>query len=349
MALGSPTPPGSPGALPGAPALPSPPTLPPIPIPPSGTGVVTAQARGPLVSRVDYSPTATASGGFLATAPASNLLIPQPQLTAIAPGGSVSFTVTLASVASIDLIYFANLIADVSATISVSAGTATARGANPDRRPALAFSILLSPVVGGFDSVINARRTAVADCDEFPNLGKLEEIEMALAKCASWGVKFLLAVQDITQLNGIYGLGHSIIANTHTRAYFPTNDLATAKTLSESTGTMTAQTPHTTIMGRRFGLLSQVTKSIQPTSRPLMTPGEILAMRAAVKDDAGHITEPGDVLLFLMGQRPLKAQQILYFLDPDFAARAQTPIEPPALPAPVPPLQLPWIPAMPSP
>ena len=252
MALGSPTPPGSPGALPGAPALPSPPTLPPIPIPPSGTGVVTAQARGPLVSRVDYSPTATASGGFLATAPASNLLIPQPQLTAIAPGGSVSFTVTLASVASIDLIYFANLIADVSATISVSAGTATARGANPDRRPALAFSILLSPVVGGFDSVINARRTAVADCDEFPNLGKLEEIEMALAKCASWGVKFLLAVQDITQLNGIYGLGHSIIANTHTRAYFPTNDLATAKTLSESTGTMTAQTPHTTIMGRRF-------------------------------------------------------------------------------------------------
>ena len=123
MPIGSPTPPGSPGALPGGPALPSPPTLPPTPPPPSGEGIVTAQRRGPIVSRVGYSPTATAAGGFLATAPASNLLIPQPQRTAIAAGGSVSFTVTLAAVASIDLIYFANLIADVSATISVSAGS----------------------------------------------------------------------------------------------------------------------------------------------------------------------------------------------------------------------------------
>lgn len=159
-------------------------------------------------------------------------------------------------------------------------------------------------------------------CDEFPSLGKLEEVETDLARGAGWGIKFLLVVQDITQLNGIYGLGHSVIANTQTRAYFPTNDLATAEALSKSTGTTTMQTPHTTIMGRRLGFLGQVTRTIQPTARPLMTPGEILAMKAPVKDAAGRILEPGDMLIFVMGHRPLQAQQLLYFADPDFQARA---------------------------
>jgi type IV secretion system protein VirD4 len=185
--------------------------------------------------------------------------------------------------------------------------------------------------------------------DEFPSLGKLEEVETDLARAASWGVKFLMCIQDITQLDGIYGRGHSIFANTHTRAFFPTNDLTTAEVLSKSTGTMTAQTPHTTIMGRRTGFMGQVTKSIQPTSRPLMTPGEILTMRAAAKDETGRITEPGDMLIFLMGNRPLKAQQMLYFRDPEFAARAQAVPPQPTPPPPAPPLRLPWLPAMPPP
>ncbi len=121
MPIGSPSPPGAPAPLPGAPASPAPPVLPPPPPPSGGVGVV-GQARGPIVTRIDYSPGATAVGGFLATAPASNLLIPQPQRTAIAAGGSVSYTVTLAATATIGLIYFANLVADVSATVSVSAG-----------------------------------------------------------------------------------------------------------------------------------------------------------------------------------------------------------------------------------
>ena len=121
MPIGSPTLPGSPGAVPGGPALPSPPVLPPTP-PTGGGGSGAAQPRLPIITRYDYSPGATATGGFLANAPTSNLLIPRPQLTAIAPGGSVSFTVTLSAPALIGLIYFANLIADVSATVTVSAG-----------------------------------------------------------------------------------------------------------------------------------------------------------------------------------------------------------------------------------
>lgn len=124
MPIGSPTPPSAPGPVPGGPALPSPPVLPPSPPPsPPPGGAAAGQPRLPLITRVDYSPQATASGSFLASAPASNLLIPRPQLTAIAAGGSVNYTVTLAATARIDLIYFLNLIADVSATVSVSAGS----------------------------------------------------------------------------------------------------------------------------------------------------------------------------------------------------------------------------------
>lgn len=120
MPIGSPTPPSAPGPLPGGPALPSPPVLPPIPPPPTGSAA--AQPRLPIITRFDYSPSATTTGGFI-TGTGSNLLIPRPQLTAVAPGGNVSFTVTLAATVGIDLIYFQNLVADVSATISVSAGT----------------------------------------------------------------------------------------------------------------------------------------------------------------------------------------------------------------------------------
>lgn len=167
------------------------------------------------------------------------------------------------------------------------------------------------------------RHRTICLLDEFPALGKLDEIESALARCASWGVKFVIACQDLSQLTGIYGQSQSIIANTHVRAFFPTNDLTTAKLLSESTGTRTEATPHTTIMGRRFGFLSQVTKSIQETSRPLLTPGEILTMRPATKDATGRVTEGGEMLIFMMGQPPLRAAQLLYFADEEFKRRAQ--------------------------
>jgi hypothetical protein len=64
-------------------------------------------------------------GGFQANAPASNMLIPRPQLTAIASGGSVSFTLNLGATREVGLIHIQNLICDVSATISVTAGTYT--------------------------------------------------------------------------------------------------------------------------------------------------------------------------------------------------------------------------------
>jgi type IV secretion system protein VirD4 len=63
--------------------------------------------------------------------------------------------------------------------------------------------------------------------------------------------------------------------------------------------------------------------SINETSRPLLTPDECLRLPGAEKDASGKVTAPGDMLIFTAGQSPIYGQQILYFLDPVFSARAR--------------------------
>jgi hypothetical protein len=81
-------------------------------------------ARSPIVTQYDYSqdPGSSITGPFLAGAPGSNMLIPRPQLTAMAGAGNISFTLNLAAARLIGLIYMLNLVADSAASISVSAG-----------------------------------------------------------------------------------------------------------------------------------------------------------------------------------------------------------------------------------
>jgi type IV secretion system protein VirD4 len=159
--------------------------------------------------------------------------------------------------------------------------------------------------------------------DEFPALGRMELIESALARCAGYGVKVVMAIQDQSQLIGVYGQAQSVTANCHVRACFPTNDLSTAKWLSESTGVTTVLSPKITQSGKLFAAFSQVTKTFHETARPLLTPDEILTMRAAGKDNEGRVTAPGEMLVFSLGQRPIRCEQICYFLDPEFALRAK--------------------------
>jgi hypothetical protein len=131
MPLGPPVLPSSPGTTPGTPPLPAAPPLPPPPAPGGGVSpgpIIGSGSRYLIVSYYDWGQDPGASitgGGFQANAPASNMLIPRPQLTAIATAGSVSFTLDLGATRTIGLIHIQNLIVDLSATISVTAGTYT--------------------------------------------------------------------------------------------------------------------------------------------------------------------------------------------------------------------------------
>ena len=53
--------------------------------------------------------------------------------------------------------------------------------------------------------------------DEFPALGRLDTFEAALAFIAGYGMKALLIVQSINQLNKTYSPDNSIVDNCHVR------------------------------------------------------------------------------------------------------------------------------------
>jgi type IV secretion system protein VirD4 len=162
--------------------------------------------------------------------------------------------------------------------------------------------------------------------DEFPSFGRLEVFQEALAYLGGYGIKAFIVMQDLAQLWGAYGREESIISNCHVRIAYAPNKLETAEWLSRMTGTATVVTEDFNTSGQRFAaLLGHVSRTVHESKRPLLTPDECMRLPAAVKDAAGRITEPGEVLVFVAGHSPIAATQILYFRDPVFDRRARIP------------------------
>jgi type IV secretion system protein VirD4 len=162
--------------------------------------------------------------------------------------------------------------------------------------------------------------------DEFPSYGKLEVFQEALAYIAGYGIKAYLICQDIAQLWGAYGRDESILSNCHIRVAYAPNKIETAEWLSKMAGTTTIVKEDITASGARHSaVLANVSKTYHQIARPLMTADEVMRLRAPVKDAAGGITEPGDMLIFAAGHAPILGTQSLYFRDPVFAARARLP------------------------
>ena len=159
--------------------------------------------------------------------------------------------------------------------------------------------------------------------DEFPSLGKLDVFEESLAFIAGYGLKAYLIIQDISQLWTAYGKDESIFSNCHVRVAYAPNKIETAELLSKMTGTATVVKHSHTYSGSLYGSQSNIQTSTQETQRPLLTADEVMRLPAARKDARGNVVEPGDMLIFMAGQTPVYGKQILYFMDPTFAARAR--------------------------
>lgn len=146
--------------------------------------------------------------------------------------------------------------------------------------------------------------------DEFPALGKLEVFEEALAFIAGYGLKAMLITQDLSQLHKAYSKDESIISNCHIRIAFAPNKIETAELLSKMTGQATMQQEQRSYSGSRLAvLLGQVSSSMQTVQRPLLTADETMRLPA---DDA---------LVFVAGSRPIYAQKIKYYADPELSRR----------------------------
>ena len=159
--------------------------------------------------------------------------------------------------------------------------------------------------------------------DEFPSWGQLDKIKEGIAYMAGYGLKCYLITQDMAQLQAIYGENESISSNCHIQIFYAPLNAKTADIMSKKIGTTTIVKESVSVSGG--GLKTSKSKSIQETSRPLLTADECMQLPSPKKDAQGNILAPGDMIIIVAGFPAIYGVQPLYFKDPALLARAQVP------------------------
>ncbi len=150
--------------------------------------------------------------------------------------------------------------------------------------------------------------------DEFAALGRLDFFESQLAFMAGYGIRSFLITQSLNQLERAYGPNHAILDNCHIRIAFSTNDERTAKRVSDALGTATEMRAMKNYAGHRLSpWLGHLMVSRQETSRPLLTPGEVMQL------------SPNEAIVMVSGLRPIRARKVRYYEDPQFQSRLLKP------------------------
>jgi type IV secretion system protein VirD4 len=127
-------------------------------------------------------------------------------------------------------------------------------------------------------------------------------------------MRAVLVLQDLVQLEHIYGRDESIVSNCDTRVAFTPNKFETAELLSRMTGPMTVHKESRMYSGSRLApMLMHVMASEQETQRPLLTPDECLRLG------------PDQALVFASGHAPIRGRKLRYYQDTEFARRAAIP------------------------
>ncbi len=156
--------------------------------------------------------------------------------------------------------------------------------------------------------------------DEFPQLGKLDFFEHALAYIRGYRIKACLIAQSLNQIAQAYGEHSSILDNAHIRVAFACNDERTAKRISDMLGVTTETRAQMNYAGSRMApWLGHTMVSRQEVPRPLLTPGEVMQL-------------PSDEALVLTGGAPpIRTRKVRYFAEPVFKARIRPPFASPRL------------------
>jgi len=148
--------------------------------------------------------------------------------------------------------------------------------------------------------------------DEFPQLGKLEFFENALAYIRGYGIKVCLVAQSLNQISQAYGEHSSILDNAHMRVAFACNDERTARRISDMLGMTTETRAQMNYAGSRMApWLGHTMVSRQEVPRPLLTPGEVMQLPAS------------DALILTGGARPIRAKKVRYFEEPVLKSRVR--------------------------
>lgn len=112
--------------------------------------------------------------------------------------------------------------------------------------------------------------------DEFGNVGKMPEMAGKMTVSAGRGIRWLLAVQDLSQITDKYGRqsASTITGNCDTWLYLRTAETDTARVISAKAGQYTVRTFSQSQQSRQPGIVSGLSESA--TGRPLIMPDEVL-------------------------------------------------------------------------
>lgn len=138
--------------------------------------------------------------------------------------------------------------------------------------------------------------------DEFPQFGRLDMMEKAMAVCAGYGIKMCIVCQDMNQLKNAYTKENSITANCQIQIFFrPNYDEVTAPYISKVLGQKTITANSNTNQGFLKG-----STSTSDIGSALLRPEDVYL----IPDNRGIIFSPG--------QRPIYSIKLAWYEEPYF-------------------------------
>lgn len=157
--------------------------------------------------------------------------------------------------------------------------------------------------------------------DEFASLRRMETVQESMSKCAGYGIKVFLLCQDREQIINEYGQNENITSMCHIKLGVAPTNYKTAEWWSHLSGQSTVVVEEVSESRQAGSTKKNTSKSFRTVARPLMTPDEVMRVKAPRKGADGKIVEAGQVMIHVAGQPMILAEQSLYFLDPEFQRR----------------------------
>lgn len=147
--------------------------------------------------------------------------------------------------------------------------------------------------------------------DEFPTLGKMEQIQAGIAYFRGYKVRLFLIIQDTEQLKGTYeesGM-NSFLSNSTYRITFAANNVETANLISQLIGNKTVD--QESVNKPKFFDLNPASRSlhVSQTQRALLLPQEVINL------------DRDEQILLIEASPPIKSKKIKYYQDKFFTKK----------------------------
>ncbi len=176
----------------------------------------------------------------------------------------------------------------------------------------LMISLICSRVMGNISdfkgNLQKNRHRLLFMLDEFTSLGRMEVIKRDLSFMAGYGIRVFMIIQDLDQLNSLYGNNNPFMGLCKIKIAFAPNSHNTARCLTEYLGSSTVYKLTKSISGNNPGSSNQ---GISEVNRPLLTSDEVLRLPKS------------DMLVFIENERPIYGKKTFYYKIPNFMQMAE--------------------------